>query len=57
MNIFYRPKYQSDATQFLEQLKAGKENVLMWFVGGVMKATEGRANPEQVKALVREMTA
>ncbi len=24
MNIFYRPKYQSDATQFLEQLKAAK---------------------------------
>ena len=24
MNIFYRPKYQSDATQFLEQLKAVK---------------------------------
>lgn len=22
MNIFYRPKYQSDATQFIEQLKA-----------------------------------
>ena len=43
--------------QQVEQLKAGKENVLMWFVGGVMKATEGRANPEQVKALVREMTA
>ena len=24
MNIFYRPKYQSDATQFLEQLKTSK---------------------------------
>lgn len=24
MNIFYRPKYQSDTTQFLEQLKAAK---------------------------------
>lgn len=22
MNIFYRPKYQSEATQFIEQLKA-----------------------------------
>lgn len=22
MNIFYRPKYQSDATQFINQLKA-----------------------------------
>ncbi len=39
----------------VEQLKSGKENVLMWFVGGVMKATEGRANPEKVKEMVREM--
>ena len=27
MNIFYRPKYQSDATQFLEQLKASKPEI------------------------------
>lgn len=39
----------------VEQFKAGKENVLMWFVGGVMKATEGRANPENVKAIAKEM--
>jgi hypothetical protein len=24
MNIFYRPKYQSDATQFINQLKSQK---------------------------------
>ncbi len=24
MNIFYRPKYQSEATQFLEQLKTSQ---------------------------------
>jgi aspartyl-tRNA(Asn)/glutamyl-tRNA(Gln) amidotransferase subunit B len=35
------------------QFKAGKENILMWFVGGVMKATEGKANPEKVKEMVR----
>jgi len=39
----------------VEQFKAGKENILMWFVGGVMKATEGRANPEKVKEIAREM--
>jgi aspartyl-tRNA(Asn)/glutamyl-tRNA(Gln) amidotransferase subunit B len=39
----------------VEQFKAGKENVLMWFVGGVMKATEGRANPEKVKEIARGM--
>ena len=27
MNIFYRPKYQSDATQFLEQLQASKPEI------------------------------
>ena len=37
------------------ELKAGKETVLMWFVGGVMKATEGRANPEKVKELVKKL--
>jgi aspartyl-tRNA(Asn)/glutamyl-tRNA(Gln) amidotransferase subunit B len=39
----------------VEQFKAGKENVLMWFVGSVMKATEGRANPEKVKELARAL--
>jgi aspartyl-tRNA(Asn)/glutamyl-tRNA(Gln) amidotransferase subunit B len=39
----------------VEQFKAGKENVLMWFVGGVMKATEGRANPEKVKEMARSI--
>lgn len=38
----------------VEQFKAGKENVLMWFVGQVMKATEGRANPERVKEIAKE---
>ncbi|MEN9558690.1 MAG: Asp-tRNA(Asn)/Glu-tRNA(Gln) amidotransferase subunit GatB [Candidatus Parcubacteria bacterium] len=37
----------------VEQFKAGKENVLMWFVGSVMKATEGRANPEKVKEIAK----
>jgi aspartyl-tRNA(Asn)/glutamyl-tRNA(Gln) amidotransferase subunit B len=38
----------------VEQFKAGKESVLMWFVGQVMKATEGRANPEKVKEIAKE---
>jgi aspartyl-tRNA(Asn)/glutamyl-tRNA(Gln) amidotransferase subunit B len=41
----------------VEELKAGKETVLMWFVGGVMKATEGKANPEKVKEMVRSLLA
>jgi aspartyl-tRNA(Asn)/glutamyl-tRNA(Gln) amidotransferase subunit B len=31
------------------QIKAGKTNLIMWFVGSIMKATEGRMNPEDVK--------
>jgi len=27
MNIFYRPKYESDTTQFLNALKAGKPDI------------------------------
>ncbi len=36
------------------QVKAGKTNLLMWFVGAVMKVTEGRANPEQAKEEVKK---
>jgi aspartyl-tRNA(Asn)/glutamyl-tRNA(Gln) amidotransferase subunit B len=37
-----------------EQVKAGKIAVLKWFVGGVMKATEGRANPQQAEEEVKK---
>ena len=37
----------------VEQFKSGKENILMWFVGQAMKATEGKANPEKVKEIAR----
>jgi aspartyl-tRNA(Asn)/glutamyl-tRNA(Gln) amidotransferase subunit B len=36
------------------QLKAGKEKVLGFFVGQVMKATQGKANPKQVNDLIRQ---
>ncbi len=39
----------------VEQYKAGNEKILMWFVGGAMKATEGRANPEKVKELAKQI--
>ncbi|MBM3204626.1 Asp-tRNA(Asn)/Glu-tRNA(Gln) amidotransferase subunit GatB [Candidatus Uhrbacteria bacterium] len=38
----------------VKQVKAGKLGVIKWFVGGVMKATEGRANPEKAEAEVRK---
>ena len=36
------------------QFRAGKEKVLGFFVGQVMKATQGKANPKQVNELLRE---
>jgi aspartyl-tRNA(Asn)/glutamyl-tRNA(Gln) amidotransferase subunit B len=37
--------------------KAGKENVLRFLVGQVMKASRGKANPELVETLLREKIA
>jgi aspartyl-tRNA(Asn)/glutamyl-tRNA(Gln) amidotransferase subunit B len=39
------------------QFKAGKENVLKFLVGQVMKTSRGKANPELVEALLREKIA
>ncbi len=36
------------------QFRAGKEKVLGFFVGQIMKATQGRANPQQVNSLLRD---
>jgi len=38
----------------LEQYRSGKEKVFGFFVGQVMKATKGKANPQQVNALLKE---
>ncbi len=38
----------------VEQFRAGKEKVLGFFVGQIMKQTRGKANPGQVNALLRE---
>ena len=37
----------------VEQFRAGKEKVLGFFVGQVMKSTRGQANPEQVNRILR----
>ena len=37
----------------LEQLRSGKDKVLGFFVGQVMKATQGKANPQQVNEIIR----
>ena len=37
----------------VEQFKAGKDKLLGFFVGKVMQATKGKANPQQVNELLR----
>ncbi len=38
----------------VEQFKSGNEKLLGWFVGQVMKATQGKANPGAVNKILRE---
>jgi len=40
--------------QQVEQFLAGKEKILGFFVGQIMKATQGKANPGQINALLRK---
>jgi aspartyl-tRNA(Asn)/glutamyl-tRNA(Gln) amidotransferase subunit B len=35
-------------------IRAGKIAAIKWFVGGVMKATEGKANPSQAEELIKK---
>jgi aspartyl-tRNA(Asn)/glutamyl-tRNA(Gln) amidotransferase subunit B len=37
----------------VEQFKGGNEKILGWFVGQVMKATQGKANPGMVNQVLR----
>ncbi len=37
------------------KVRGGEAKVLGWFVGQVMKATGGKANPQQVNAILRRM--
>jgi aspartyl-tRNA(Asn)/glutamyl-tRNA(Gln) amidotransferase subunit B len=41
----------------LEQYRAGKETLFGFFVGQVMKATGGKANPGQVNDLLKKKLA
>jgi len=38
----------------VEQFKGGNEKILGWFVGQVMKATQGKANPGLVNQVLRK---
>ena len=43
----------ADNPDQLEQLRSGKDKVLGFFVGQVMKQTQGKANPKQVNEIIR----
>ncbi|MEN8198376.1 MAG: hypothetical protein ABFS30_18050, partial [Pseudomonadota bacterium] len=38
----------------VEQFKGGNEKLMGWFVGQVMKETQGKANPKAVNEILRE---
>ena len=44
----------ANGTAQVEQYKGGNEKVLGWFVGQVMKATQGKANPQAANELLRK---
>jgi aspartyl-tRNA(Asn)/glutamyl-tRNA(Gln) amidotransferase subunit B len=41
----------------IEQYRGGQEKIFGYFVGQVMKATQGKANPAQVNELLRKLLA
>ena len=44
----------ADNSSQVEKYRAGNEKVIGWFVGQVMKATQGKANPQMVNQVLRE---
>lgn len=45
----------ADNPQQVEQYKNGKDRLFGFFVGQVMKATQGKANPKQVNQILQEL--
>jgi aspartyl-tRNA(Asn)/glutamyl-tRNA(Gln) amidotransferase subunit B len=39
----------------IEQYRVGQEKLFGFFVGQVMKATQGKANPKQLNELLRKL--
>jgi len=46
-------KVLADSPRQVEQYRAGQKKVLGYFVGQVMRASQGRANPQQVNGILR----
>ncbi len=47
-------KVIADNPNQVEQFKAGKEKLMGFFVGQIMKATQGKANPGQINELLKK---
>jgi aspartyl-tRNA(Asn)/glutamyl-tRNA(Gln) amidotransferase subunit B len=47
----------AESPQQVEQYRAGKDKVFGYFVGQVMKKSQGKANPQQVNDLLKEKLA
>jgi len=47
-------KVIADNPEQVEQFRAGKDQVLGFFVGQIMKATQGKANPGQINQILRD---
>lgn len=47
-------KLVSENPDKIEQIKAGKDKLLGWFVGQIMKETGGKANPDVVNSLLNK---
>jgi aspartyl-tRNA(Asn)/glutamyl-tRNA(Gln) amidotransferase subunit B len=44
----------ASAPKQVEQFRSGNEKILGWFVGQIMKATGGKANPAAVNEILRK---
>jgi len=44
----------ADSPEQVEQFKSGNEKIAGWFVGQVMKATQGKANPPMVNQMLKD---
>ena len=47
----------AESPQQVEQYRASKDKVFGYFVGQVMKKSQGKANPQQVNELLKEKLA
>jgi aspartyl-tRNA(Asn)/glutamyl-tRNA(Gln) amidotransferase subunit B len=44
----------ANSPEQVEQYKSGNEKIAGWFVGQVMKATQGKANPPTVNQMLKD---